>query len=68
MTVETLIYVLQQMKPDTPVVIETLTGERQVLGQGIDCVDGDEWETVIYTERTEADAIADFDAWASSSY
>ena len=62
MTVETLIYVLQQMKPDTYVVIETLTGERQVLGQGIDCVDGDEWETVIYTERTEADAIADFDA------
>lgn len=62
MTVETLIYVLQQMKPDTPVVIETLIGERQVLCQGIDCVDGDEWETVIYTERTEADAIADFDA------
>lgn len=42
--------------------VETLIGERQVLGQGIDCVDGDEWETVIYTERTEADAIADFDA------
>lgn len=59
MTVKTLIYVLQQMKPDTPVVIETLTGEGQIIDQGIDCVDGDEWETVIYTERTETQAIAD---------
>lgn len=61
MTVKTLIYVLQQMKPDTPVIIETLTGERQILGQGKDCVVGDEWETVIYTKRTEAEAIADLD-------
>lgn len=53
------------MKPDTPVVIETLTGERQILGQGMDCVDGDEWETVIYTDKTEADAITEFNTWAN---
>lgn len=63
MTVGALIYRLQQMKPDTPVVIETLTGERQILGQGADCVDGNEWETVIYTDKTEADAITEFDTW-----
>lgn len=67
MTVETMIRILQQMKPDTPVVIETLTGERQVLGEGLDCIDGDEWETTIYTEKTEEDALADVDAWVGLS-
>ena len=59
MTVRTLIYLLQQMKPDTPVIIETLDGHRELLG--LDAVDGDEYTTTIYTERTEEEAFNDFD-------
>lgn len=61
MTVRTLIYLLQQMKPDTPVIIETLDGHRELLG--LDAVDGDEYTTTIYTEKTEKEAFDDFDKW-----
>jgi hypothetical protein len=61
MTVEALIHSLQQMKPDTPVIIETLDGHRELLG--VDAVDGDEWSTTIYTDKTEAEAIHEFDEW-----
>lgn len=66
MTVETFTNILRQMKPDTPVIIETLNGERQILENGTNCVDGDEWQTVIKTTKTEADAIAEFDTWMKS--
>ena len=61
MTVRTLIYLLQQMKPDTPVIIETLDGHRELLE--LDAVDGDEYTTTIYTEKTEKEAFDDFDKW-----
>ena len=61
MSVSTLIYLLQQMKPDTPVIIETFDGHRVLLG--FDAVDGDEYTTTIYTEKTQKEAFDDFDKW-----
>lgn len=61
MTVSALIHSLQQMKPDTPVIIETLDGHRELLG--VDAVDGDEWSTTIYTDKTEMEAMYEFDEW-----
>ena len=63
MTVETLIYLLQKMNPASVVAIETVNGDREVLGQGKDVVDGNEYVTTIYTKRSWRDVVEEFDLW-----
>lgn len=51
------------MNPASVVAIETVNGDREVLGQGKDVVDGNEYVTTIYTKRSWRDVVEEFDSW-----